>query len=667
MSLIDEQGLRLSASAWAGGRFPTMEQYRSVLARGRMLYTLDLVGADAAGPIGPAVAGRPCNILYHNGGSGFSRPRPGGFGTPGMGRNEWLLDGVAEQQQYIRSLHERGIAVLTYQSDNNFDRTVFSDAEVAAMNAELDPFAWAFGTQGRTFACPNKPGWREYLAERLEVRVGRYGADGVFLDNSTPFLHCRCHTCRTLYAERFGSERDLFADMGRPETVVADMRVFDYAMGRAVPKNLARVEDRTYMRYLEWRIERIIDFYLDMRRRVQERVGRPVLWTTNGHIGIAEFTALNLAETTDMIFSEEGYSAPPVSNAFALRLGTAVGQGRRCMLVLTRVLESSPTADMVSVLSAEGRALGGQATFWDLHLRGDDRLAAAERMMREFFVEHAQDLFIPERDDNDTAVLMSYRSDLWTSQAISPARHVADLLEDLNQPYDVLLPERSHAEPSLDRYKLIIAPHTEILSDRWFTALQRYLDGGGSSGGSSGGGGALISTGNAATLREDLSPRAQRWQGARYQHLEPRAEKEFADARRPVGIHAEFAGPTGQLADAVRGALAEASVRIEPLQPLLGINCTRVGDDMAIHLVNRHVNLFSRIALRPRRDLTLRVRPTRPVDRVRWLAPGEPTMELDWSRGSDGIVHIELPPLPAYGIVRLYSRSGRPTVPSAPV
>jgi hypothetical protein len=633
-------GLRLDPSLWTDGRFPDLAQYRSVLARGRMLYTLDLVGADEAGPVGPAVAERPCNLLYHNGGSGFSRPQPGGFGTPGMGRNEWLLDGVAEQRDYIQTIHERGIPVLIYQSDNNFDRTVFSDAETDAMAAELDPFAWAFGTIGRTFACLNKPAWREYLAERLRIRVGEYGADGVFLDNSTPFIHCRCETCRRLYRERFAE--DLLADMGRPQTVVADMRVFDYAMGRAVPKNLARIDNRRFMRYLEWRIERIIDFYQGLRRRVQEMIGRAVLWSSNGHIGIAEFTGLNLADTTDMLFSEEGFSAPPVSNGFALRLGTAIGQGARCMLVLTRVLESAPTADMVSVLSAEGRALGGQATFWDLHLRADDRLASAERVMREFFVEHADDLYIPERDANDVAVLMSYRSDLWTGQAISPARAAAELLEDMNQPYDILLPERDGDRTLLARHKLIIAPHVEILPAAWFQALQEFMDAGGW----------LITTGNTAGLDENLEPRQPRWTSPRWRHFEQRMEKHYSDQRKPMGIHHGFVTPAGEWPDAVRAGLAEPSIAIDPPQPLLSINHTILPDGEAVHLVNRHVNLFTRIRLRAREGLTLRVIPRRPVVGAVWLSPGQPDATLALNRHGNAI-SIALPALRAYGVARL--------------
>jgi hypothetical protein len=371
--------------------------------------------------------------------------------------------------------------------------------------------------------------------------------------------------------------------------------------------------------------------------------GRPVLWSSNGHIGIAEFTGLNLADTTDMLFSEEGYSAPPVSNGFVLRLGTAIGRGARCMLVLTRVLESAPTADMVSVLSAEGRALGGQATFWDLHLRADDRLAAAEKVMREFFIEHANDLYIPERDANDVALLMSYRSDLWTGQAVSAARAAADLLEDMNQPYDILLPERDEDRRLLAGHKLVIAPHVEILPRAWVDALQEFMDGGGW----------LISTGNTARLDENLEARDPRWTGPRWRHFEQRVEKQYADQRKPMGIHHGFKAPAGDWPDAMRAGLGAPSIVIDPPQPLLTINHTVLPDGEAVHLVNRHVNLFTRIRLRPRTGLTLRVRPKRPVNEVLWLIPGQPPARLEITRMDDGVLKMEMPPLGVYGVLRL--------------
>jgi hypothetical protein len=297
---------------------------------------------------------------------------------------------------------------------------------------------------------------------------------------------------------------------------------------------------------------------------------------------------------------------------------------------------------MVSVLSAEGRCLGGQATFWDVHLRADDRLAAAERTMRDFFIQHADDLFTAERDANDVAVLMSYRSDLWTGQAVSPARYAADLLEDLNQPYDVLLPERAGDLELLDGHKLVLAPHVEILPDAWFDALQRFLDAGGS----------VVTTGNAAALDEHLRPRAVRWNGPRWTHFERREEKDYAAQRKSLGIHHSFIVPTGPWADAVREGMGEPSVLIDPPQPLLTLNHTTLPDGEAVHLVNRHVNLFTRISLRPRPDLTLRILPRRPVRQAVFLSPGAAPVDLKPTL-ENGALRVSLPALLVCGIVRL--------------
>src|SRR6185295_17668657 len=97
---------------------------------------------------------------------------------------------------------------------------------------------------------------------------------------------------------------------------------------------------------------------------------------------------------------------------------------------------------MVETLTAEGRALGGQADFWDFYYREDANLAAAARKIREFHQRNADTLYAIERDFNDVAILYSWRSDLWTSAADSPAKMTSALLEDLNQPFDLLLADR---------------------------------------------------------------------------------------------------------------------------------------------------------------------------------------------------------------------------------
>lgn len=639
MSTEPHDGWKLDPGLWDNGQFPSREQYASLLKRGRLFYTID--HDHGVPPVGPGVVDRPANLVYHTAITDYTVPPPGG-GWKGFGRNEQLLRGVLRERQYIASLHAVGIPVIVYQNDNNFDSSQFNEAEIKSFVAELDPFVWAFSNPGRQFACTNKPAWRALLTERLKIRVGDYGGDGLFLDNCTPFIHCRCQYCRESYRDSTGG--DLIADMGTPATVVADMRVFDYVGPSQIPKDLVPVENAMTMRYLEWRVERAIDFYRDLRRRVEERLGRSVMYTSNGHVGIAEQSAVALSGVFDILLSEDGFTAPPKSNGFNLRLSSSILEGEKSPFVITRVTESAPTPAMALTLIAEGRALGGQADFWDLSYREDPALAAAAHRMRTFHRAHADTLYAVERDFNDTAILYSWRSDLWTSAADSPAKMAAELLEDLNQPYDVLLAERPHHAKRLSDYRLLIIPHVELLPEAWFDAIQKYLDAGGR----------VVSTGNTARLDERLRPREKCWAGDGWQHFAERVEKQHARSRKMIGIHTGFQRPDSPWAQAIGRALPEPSVSLESAEPVLTVNRTRLPDGEAVHLVNRYCNVFPRIPTTPRPGLVLRVRPARPAKRVTWISPdaqgGEFAMEFEANGQS---LRIPLPTLHVGGVVRI--------------
>jgi hypothetical protein len=129
-------------------------------------------------------------------------------------------------------------------------------------------------------------------------------------------------------------------------------------------------------------------------------------------------------------------------------------------------------------------------------------------------------------------------------------------------------------------------------------------------------------------------------------------EKEYAEKRKPLGIHHGFVIPGDKWADAVRCGIGEPSICIDPPQPLLTINHTALPDGEAIHLVNRQVNLFTRISLKPRADLKLRIHPQKPVRRVWWLCPARDPLALDFAK-EENVILLSLPVLHAYGIVRL--------------
>jgi hypothetical protein len=633
-----QDGYLLPPALWSGGKFPSHEQYQQILRRGRLFYSLDL---DDIAPIGPQIANRPCNLLYHTA-SREHRVLPEHGGWRGFARNELLLQGVARERAYVESLHAVGIPVIVYQNDNNFDSTQFTPDEIAEMSAELEPFTWAFGNPGRQFACTNKPAWRKLLVERLKIRIGQYGADGLFWDNCTPFIHCRCNCFQHNYSTRTGG--DLLRDMGHPETIVADMRVFEYVGPFQRPRDLVPIDDVKTMRYLEWRIDRAIDFYRSLRSDVENAIGRKIIYTSNGHIGIAEQTAIMNSGVFDMIFSEDGFSAPPTSNAFSVRLGSALLNGEGCPFIITRVMESAPTRDMVKTLAAEARALGGQADFWDLYYRGDAALAEAARGIRQFHLDHADTLYAVEQDASDVAILYSWRSDLWTSAADSPAKMASALLEDLNQPFDFLLAEREPDSAKLARYRLLIVPHVEVLSDAWFAAVQSFLDTGGR----------VISTGDIAKFDEKLVARQEHWHGEGYEHFSERVEKRYARSRKMISMHSGYQRPIGPWPEAIDRALPQPSVSVEKAQALLSIHHTRLPDGEAVHLVNRYCNVFPSLATIARTGLVLRVRPMRAPKRVTWISPDERERTLKHQNLDGPEIRISLPTLNVLGVVRLY-------------
>jgi len=614
-----------------------------LLKRGCMLYSLDTdklpLGLPLS-PIDPCEADkRPTNLLYITSYPGYSDSWENGY--KGAVRNESLVEHTQGQKEYINKLHKYGIAVIVYQNENNFDMRAFSTEETKSMEAELDPFSWAFSSVNRRFACYNKPAWRDFLVERLILRVGDTGGDGVFMDNNTPFMHCRCQICRDKYTDITGG--DLEADMGHPETVVADMRVFDYVGTNQVPKDLVRVDNPVLMRYLEWRIDCIIDFHKELRSRLEKRAGRRILYTANGHVGIAEQSAVYISEAFDMVFSEDGYSAPPVSNAFNVRLGAAMRDWELTPYILTRTTESAPVADMLKVLSAEGRALGGQGEFWDYHIRCDEKLSKAQQEIRGFYIEHAEKLFAVEKDKNDIAVVYSWRSDLWTSQAISPAKMFGALLEDMNLPYDVLIAERDAHADRLTEFKLIIVPNSEILSGYWYNAIKAYLNGGGH----------VISTGDSGFYDEHLRSRKVDWNGLRYVHFKGMPEKEYFNGRKMINMHTGFERPATSLSHAVDEALVKPTLTTTEAHAVITLNHTILQDGEAFHIVNRYVNIFPHIHATPRKDLTLVIRPEKPASRIEWLSPDNPELKLRVA-DKDDYLNVTIPELIIYGIVRLY-------------
>jgi hypothetical protein len=225
----------------------------------------------------------------------------------------------------------------------------------------------------------------------------------------------------------------------------------------------------------------------------------------------------------------------------------------------------------------------------------------------------------------------------------------AEVMEELNQPYDILLVERPHHAAKLDDYKLLIVPHLEILPDAWFEAIQRFIDHGGH----------VVSTGNTGNLDEHLRPRIKKWAGSGWKHFAERVEKLHASSRKTIGLHGGFERQNSPFAQAIDHALGHASVRLERPEPLLTINRTRLPDGEAVHLVNRFCNVFPRIPTTPRTGIVLHLRPAEKVEQVTWLSADmqDEDLVLRFDLAPDAALRVALPMLHVAGIVRVrYAR-----------
>jgi len=224
----------------------------------------------------------------------------------------------------------------------------------------------------------------------------------------------------------------------------------------------------------------------------------------------------------------------------------------------------------------------------------------------------------------------------------------ARALEDLHVPYDVVVLQHPALatgpprEPDLSRYRLLVAPSLERLSDADLARLARYLRGGGT----------LAVLGALGKRDERNRPRAR----------DPLAELRAAGKVRVLLDGASLPpsrstlGPPGRAlterAARELGQLAADPIVSGDLPATTRVKTWRhAGGFVSAHFVNYAFDAASGSA---RTTLPARVRLRVPADvgaeSARWLVPGEPDRELALSRaGNAG--EVELPALRVYGVL----------------
>jgi len=343
--------------------------------------------------------------------------------------------------------------------------------------------------------------------------------------------------------------------------------------------------------------------------------------------------------------------------ALRLELAEAVASGRNVMFLAQ---PEKQTPDFVAQEMAEISAGGGVPLINPDLLARDapDALPAFTALMQ--LRDRHRAVFSPRGRARvaDVAILYSVASVLFdqcvpeASSADSPVLNdfsaAARALEELHEPYDVAVlqhPELVAARPpavELSRYRVVIAPSLERLSDADLARLAQYLRGGGT----------LAVLGRLATRDERNRPRAAAAlaQLRAAGRVQPLLGGRSFPASRVTPSPATLAQGV-RLKQELRALLPVPRVGGE-LRPTTWVKLWRhPGGFVTAHFVSYAIDFASGAApALPGVAIDLRLPKDVRAESARWLAPGEAERELPL-RVEGGVAHVTLPALRVYGVL----------------
>ena len=347
--------------------------------------------------------------------------------------------------------------------------------------------------------------------------------------------------------------------------------------------------------------------------------------------------------------------------AFRFEIGRAMLRGRKPLMCMTKFYKMEP--DLVEHELAEPCA-GGGVLFVAQHafakrpdlLRLLHGYFAFRHEHRAIFANHGK------RRHCQVALLHSIPTMMYqqymaavAAPAVSAMSGMARALEEGHIPFDVVIFNHPEIHPdyvSLDelkRYRLLILPEIECLSDAQVETIGRYLDSGGTVG--------LV--GKAGGRDENNRPREkpvlEQW----------RTRGKVVDLTPTPGFSAnrtreneQTRATTLSALAAVREALGRDMILEGDLPRLLWVKTwTHDAGFASLHFVNYDIDFETgRAASTPATRLTVRLPEGVTPEQAQFLMPGQAPQALALDR-AEGRVSFELPPIRVYGVVLIGKRN----------
>lgn len=498
---------------------------------------------------------------------------------------EYQKECIEANREHVRKIREKGIAYIFYSSACTFDQTFFDRETVEKFSCTFDKFEWAFNTVNRRYACFNSPEWLQFQVDKTVMLVEELDVDGIFFDNIFYLNPCICSHCIDKYRRDTGKELSCtiseIAIQDTDEKVHNKGALSALAFSGYEKEKVRRYKD--LLDYSQWRLNCLVDFFKEYRKRVDKAVKKEFAVIANGFLNCGETMLMYKSRIFDVYYSENGYSFPPETNIFTHKVGNAINKDcRRASVAVTRVLEGMPTPAMMKSFLAEGAANGGCSTPWGFFLHESTELKQAAVKYEKFF-ESREELFSSADNAADTAIVMPVRATVLKKllgdeeQYVTNGSSIASrMLNDLHIPHDVVFAEDRLPDEQLAKYRMLIFPEVDIFSEENYEAVQRYASGGG----------VVLATGDSFLFDESMNCREKKLSGKNVYTVKEQFDRSYLNKRLTAD-------------NAVIGSdsMVKLILRINPSRlidttaaPLTAITLAASEKSLYVHCVNYNVN-----------------------------------------------------------------------------
>jgi hypothetical protein len=386
-------------------------------------------------------------------------------------------------------MHQNGMYVSLYVAGTMFVESFYREIPEAVNWEQRDqnnrPVYYSDTQTYRHFACPNEPLYREYIKKVLRVGVERIKAEQIFFDNV--FLQpepksCRCPRCIRAFKDflraRYPTKEAVFRRFGYPDVdylVVNDWDVFNR------PEDVHEVNDPVLQEWARFRCETVArncGQYYEFIKSLNPKIS--VGFNLKGLYGINRIWRNGVWQP--LFAGRMDFSPFDVGGMDAhmdQRTGAVIAEIRSYKMARTVGFSYETGGDPLEFATfmafnnqkkIEGYGYQGSPN----KSRGEERCFSAEA---EFFREYHDRYFNETANVADVAVLRT-----WPSMAYSivstlvPTILVEQTLIQHKVPFDIVFDEQMD---QIGRYKAVVLPGQESLSNAWVKKLTEFAQGGG--------------------------------------------------------------------------------------------------------------------------------------------------------------------------------------------